>query len=249
MSRVIDNYFKQHTDKTGAWHEQRWGKFTASENYKLREKGHSEVFGSGAMSYIRKKALEMTTNMWEMPSLDEVTPMLHGKVHEYPAFMMYVETTGYDFMTYLGDDKPTFLDYEPLAEECGGSPDAVSITDGFNVDIGAEIKCPKDPMNHFLRLDWKDQWAIKDNYTQCYTQIQNLLMITGAKQWDFISFDGRQKLKSKRIKIIPVYPDKKFQDNLHVRIEMAIKEKYKIISHYYDCEIKNRSEFQRLIAA
>jgi hypothetical protein len=68
-------------------------------------------------------------------------------------------------------------------------------------------------------------------------------MCTGAKQWDFVSFDDRQIVRTKKIKIIEIKPDKNFQNNLEVRLRQAIKEKYRIISEHYGIEVANRTEF------
>lgn len=221
------------TDPIDLWFIQRWTKFTASENNKLLTGGSKgEMFGSGAMTYIKTKALEMSTVMHERPELEEVKSLLWGKVYEYPAYEWYVNETKNYSMKYLGTETPLFLEYEPLANESGGSPDVINLNNDAKIDAGAEIKCPKVSLYHFDRLIWKDQWDLKENYIQVYSQIQNLLMITGAEFWDFVSFDDRQSLKSKKGKIISVKPDKKFQDNLDIRIRAAIKEKYKIFDRH-----------------
>jgi hypothetical protein len=231
-------------DKIDEWHVKRWAKFTASESYKLfaPSKGNT-MFGDGAITYIEQKALEMTTRMQERPELDEAKSILHGRAHEYPAFVEYVRHTGRHDLTYLGDDNPMFYPYRPLAEESGGTPDCVNITSEGLIDFGAEIKCPKNSINHFRRLKWNNQYDVKDNYILCYTQCQFLMMCTGATQWDFVSYDDRQIVRSKKIKIIPIYPDKNFQNTLEVRIRQAIKEKYRIISEHYGIEVANRTEF------
>lgn len=231
-------------DKIDEWHIRRWSRYTASENYKLLVPGAgSAMFSAGAWTYIEQKALEMTTTMQERPELDEAKSILHGRAHEYPGFVEYVQRTGNHSMTYLGDDNPMFYPYKPLAEESGGTPDCANITSNGLIDFGAEIKCPKNPINHFRRLKWTDQWAVRDNYIQCYAQCQFLMMCTGAKQWDFVSFDDRQLVRSKKIKIIPIYPEKNFQNNLEVRLRQAIKEKYRLISEHYGIEVANRTEF------
>ena len=214
------------------WFLSRWSKFTASENYKLLVGNSTNMFDRGAMSYIKTKALEMCTQMWERPELEENKNLLHGKMYEYPAYKAYIETTRNFSMRYLGTDTPLFLEDEKLVNESGGSPDVISITESNTIDAIAEIKCPKNPMYHFERLKWKDQWDIKENYIQCYTQMQNLLLISGASIAQFISYDERMTNKSKKIIVIDVYPDKKFQDNLHLRIRMAIKEKYKVFEEH-----------------
>ena len=214
------------------WHLQRWARFTASENYKLLVTSTTSIFSPGGHTYIKEKVLQMTTNIWSRPELDEVEALLHGKVHEYPAYKATVQATGYTNLIYLGEDKPLFLEYEPMAKDCGGSPDSISLNSDATVDIVAEFKCPKNPMNHFNRLLWKNQWDVKEKYLQSYTQIQNLLMITNGRLGLFVSYDDRQKRVDKKYKIIDILPDKKFQDNLEIRLRMAIKEKYRIYDEY-----------------
>jgi hypothetical protein len=213
------------------WHQQRWSKFTASENYKLLPSGGVNSFSPGGYTYIKQKVLQMTTAIWERPEMEEVQALLHGKMYEYPAYKALVEATGYP-LHYLGEENPLFLEYEPLKGESGGSPDSISLNSDATVDIVAEIKCPKNPMYHFERLKWKDQWDIKENYSQCYCQIQNLMLITNARLGLFVSYDERQIRQDKKAKIIEVLPDKKFQDNLDIRLRMAVKEKYRIFEEY-----------------
>lgn len=230
-------------DKRDDWHRRRWARFSASESYKLLVPGKDQMFGPGAWTYIKQKALEMTTKMVERPELEEAKSILHGRANEYPAYLEYKHQTRNHSITYLGDDNPMFYPYKPLAEEAGGTPDCANITDTGLIDFGVEIKCPKNPMNHFDRLVWRDQWDVKENYILCYTQIQMLMMCTGALEWHFVSYDDRQLVRSKRIKIIEVKPEKKFQDNLEMRIRQAIKEKYRLISKHYEIDVKNRTEF------
>lgn len=232
-------------DKLDQWLLRRWTRFTASEDYKLTIPGKGEMFGVGAWTYIEQKALEMTTTMQERPELEEAKSILHGKAHEYPAYEEYIHRTHNYDIQYLGEDNPLFYPYQPLAEEAGGTPDSACITDAGTISMGAEIKCPKNPMNHFRRLKWKDQYDVRENYILAYTQCQKLMMCTGAAQWDFVSFDDRQIVREKKIKIIPIYPDKKFQDNLDVRLRCAIKEKYRIISENYGLEVFNRVDFMQ----
>ena len=224
--------FDEVTDKVDKWHLKRWGMFTSSENYKLLVGSKiGGAFGDTAMSYIETKAMEMCTVMWEKPKMDEVKAFLHGGMYEYPAFRAYINKTGYE-MTYLGSENPVFIDDESLLGESGGSPDSLSMNDDLKITRLAEIKCPFNPMNHFLRLKWKTQWDIREGSMQAYCQMQHLLKITGAPVCDFISYDERMKDERMKLKIIEVYPDKKFQDNLHFRILKAIEEKYKIINEW-----------------
>ncbi len=227
------------------WIMARLGQFTSSENYKLLgNASDGKTFGAGAMTYIKTKAIEASSHLWERPALEETASLLWGKVYEYPAYEEYIHVTKNYSMTYLGTETPLFLSYEPLAGESGGSPDIVNITSSDTVDHGCELKCSKNPMFHFDRLIWKSMWDIKENYLSCYTQVQHLMMVTGAKTWDFMSFDDRQRIRANKSKIIEVKPDLKFQNNLEMRIRIAIKEKYAVMSKHFNLEIKNRAEMR-----
>jgi hypothetical protein len=228
------------------WHEARWGNFTCSLNDKLVDSnGAKAPFTSGGYSYIKQKAVECCIRMEERPEMEEFKNFLWGKVYELPAFEAYIKATNNKSLTYLGTNTPLYLEYEPLKDDSGGSPDVINITPSYTVDFVAEIKCPKNPAIHFERLNWKSQWDIKDNIRETYTQLQNLMMITGAQEGDFISYDGRMFSKRHQVKIIPVKADKKFQDNLHYKLISAIEHKYKIISQYLEVDVKNKQQLKQ----
>lgn len=214
------------------WHLTRWTKFTSSEKYKLLLRGEKgAIFGVGALTYIKTKALEMATVLQERPEMEEVKSLLWGKVHEYPAYEWYIKETKNYNMKYLGGETPIFITDDLMPKESGGSPDGLLLGED-KVNAGWEVKCPRNSMNHFDRLLWKDQWDLKEGYISCYTQIQDLLRLTGADVWHFMSFDDRQSNQKKKGKIIEVFPDKKFNDNLVLRTRMAVEEKYKIFERH-----------------
>lgn len=232
--------------KVNEWHMKRWARFTASEDYKLLVSGAGNaMFGAGAKTYIEQKALEMTTTMWQRPELEETSSLLHGKSIEYEAHAEYEYQTKNHGLVYFGEDDPIFYPYLPLAEEAGGTPDSAFLENDGTITMGVEFKCPYNPINHFRRLKWKDQWDVRENYILAYTQCQKLMMCTKAPTWDFVSFDGRQVVRSKRMKIITIKKDQNFQNNLDVRLRCAVKEKYRIISENYDIDVANRTDFMQ----
>lgn len=240
------SYF-ENNEKVDEWLMKRRTKFTSSENFKLHGKGTNTLWSAGAMTYIETKVIELTTQVWERLEIDEVESLLHGKVYEYPAYTSYINETKNYSMTYMGTENPIFIPSPTMPEESGGTPDIANIKPDSSIDYLSEIKCPKNPAYHFRRLKWTSQWDIKEQYISCYTQMQHLMMVTGAFGCDFISYDERQLIKSKKIKIIEVKPDQKFMDNLEIRIQLAVKEKYKLLSEHYGTEIKNRTAFLELI--
>lgn len=236
----MSNYFEGGTD-FDKWLVKRRGKFTSSVNYKL-------IGTQGAFdTYVEERTIEMSTAQWERPELEFVDSLLWGKVYEEPACNRYIEETKNHSMTYIGRENPIFYFDKKMPEECGGSPDVANILEDSKIDYLAEIKCPKNPAYHFRRLSWTNQFDIKEKYIQCYTQMQDLMMITGALGCDFVSYDERQLSKAKKIKIIEVKPDQKFMDNLEIKKHTAVREKYKLLSKHMGVEIKNRNEFIQFI--
>jgi YqaJ-like viral recombinase domain len=216
-------------DKVDGWFLQRYSKFTASEIYKLLGKGKDGTgFSAGGMTYIETKAIEEMTVLYEKPELDFVESLMHGKMYEEPAYRAYVKASRNTSMRHFGTDNPVYLPYNDYS---GGSPDGL-MGEGENIMWGLEIKCPKNPANHFKYLKFKDQWCLKESRPEYYAQIQFLLMITEAEGFHFVSYDERFKNPTNKIKIIDVMTDTKFQDNLQLRIASAQKEKIKILEKY-----------------
>jgi hypothetical protein len=232
----MSNYFEGGED-IDIWFKRRRASFTASLNQRLI--GNQSTFDL----YVEEKAIEASTDMWDRPELEFVKSLLWGKVYEEPAAQRYMQETGNLSMTYIGRENPIYYPDKEMPEESGGSPDMANILESGAIDYLCEIKCPVNPANHFKRLIWKDQFDIKESYMQCYTQMQNLIRITGAIGCDFVSYDERQKSKSKKIKIIQVKPDITFLNNFEIKLYKAIKEKYKLLSKHMGTEIKNKNEF------
>lgn len=208
------------------WFSDRWAKFTASEIHKLLSKGRGdEMFGAGAMTYIKKKAIEKETTFWENPKLEHVKSLLWGKRYEEPAFNHYLKMTKNVDMRYMGTETPLFLTYN---DDSGGSPDGL-LGDGEIIHLGLELKCPQDSGVHWDYLGLKDQLDLKQYSIEYYSQVQFLLMITKAELFHWASFDERFKDVKKRMKLIEVKPDKPFQANLDIRIKQATKERNNLI--------------------
>lgn len=216
-------------DPVDAWHLSRYGKITASPVYKIIPTGKDgRGFSVGGWTYIEEKALESMTDLYERPELEFVESLIHGKMHEEESYNEYVTASKNYSMRHFGGENPIFLEYNSYS---GGSPDGL-MGEGTKVHRIWEGKCPKNPKNHYLYCNMKTQFDLKEKRPEYYAQIQFLLMITQAEGADFTSYDNRFKDKSKRLKIIEVLPDQKFQDNLELRIKLAQKEKLRIISEF-----------------
>lgn len=236
--------------KIDEWLQKRRARFTSSENWKLLPNSRQkpdQLWSSTAETYIETKVIELTTKMYQRPEIEEVEALMHGKENEFPSYERYIQETKNHSMTYMGDENPIFIPCSSMPDESGGTPDVANIIEGGKIDYGCELKNPVNPAYHYRRLSWKTQWDIKEGYLSCYCQIQDLIRLTGAYGWDFVSHDSRQLVKSKQIVIIEVKPDRKFIDNLELRINLAVKEKYKRLSRDMEVELKNRQDFINLI--
>lgn len=243
------SYF-ENDSKIEEWLQKRRSRFTASENWKLlrtQKQPHDQLWSAMANTYIETKVIELTTKIYQKPEIEEVEALLHGKENEYPAYERYIKETGNYSMTYMGDENPMFIPCEIMPNESGGTPDVGNITSDGKIDWGCELKNPVNPAFHFRRLTWKTMWDVKEGYPSCYCQIQDLIRLTGASGWDFVSHDVRQFYTSKQIVIIKIEPDRKYIDNLEMRIRLAVNDKYKLLSKHMGTEIKNRDEFINLI--
>jgi hypothetical protein len=244
----MSNYF-DNSEAIDAWLQKRRSRFTSSENYKLLgvPKESKFFWSTAANTYIESKVIELTTKMYERPQIEEVEALRHGKANEFPSYERYIKETKNYSMTYMGDENPMFIPCKKLIDESGGTPDVGNLvqdeTCEVKIDYGCELKNPVNPAYHFRRLAWRSMWDVKEGYPSCYAQIQDLIRLTGAFGWDFVSHDERQLARSKQIVIIEIKPDRKFIDNLELRIELAVKEKYKQLSKHMGAEIKNRTEF------
>lgn len=216
-------------DKKDLWFISRHAMWTASENYKLLSTGAGgKGWGPLAITYIRKKARELMTDLYEQPKLEFVESLLHGNAYEAPAFYHYVEKTGNKIMEYHGSENPIYLPYNKVS---GGSPDGVARSEGKIFWI-LELKCPANPDIHMNNLDLKDQWDLKAKRIHDYTQCQMLLMTTGANGCHWMSFDDRYKNPKLKGKIIEILPEDNFMANLDIRIKLAEKERKRIIEQY-----------------
>lgn len=248
----MSSYFED-SAAIDAWLLKRRTKFTSSENYKLlpnSKQAKDVLWSATALTYIETKVIELTTKVYSRPEMEEVEALRHGKANEFPSYERYIQETKNYSMTYLGDENPMFLPCQKMIDESGGTPDVANIltdTEIAKIDYGCELKNPVNPAYHYRRLTWKTQWDVKEGYLSAYTQIQDLIRITGASGWDFVSHDDRQLSKAKQIVIIEVKPDHNFINNLELRIELAVKEKYKQLSKHMGVELKNKTDFLNFI--
>jgi hypothetical protein len=158
------------------WFVERAGRATASEFKTVQTGGRSKDEPSETrLKYAVKLAMERITG--KVAESGEYPATEHGKATEPHAQMAYEARTGniVDIVSFI--KHPTLM--------AGASPDGLIGDDG-----GLEIKCPANPLVHWLTI-------MRGMPKEHIAQVQGGMWITGRKWWDFVSYrpDAPEGLK------------------------------------------------------
>lgn len=224
-----------HPQGSQEWFEERLGKFTSSEVFKLMKGGRRNLteaelalrvkgdtrktedllFGDGAMTYIYEKLNEILTGQVENNARGDAIDW--GLAHEPDAVEFY------NRIKKVRIEDVGFVKYNDFF---GGSPDGIvtpyadnsenHVTEGI-----IEIKCPYKGANHMKLFNIDSQDKFKQEYEQYYAQMQGNILATNAQWCDFISYDPRPKIEFFQIKILRIYRDEPFVKDLAYRIDQA----------------------------
>lgn len=208
-------------DQYNDWMTDRLGKFTASEIWKLTEKGRGgEYFGKGAKTYIRQKAAEILTMEQVNGGRANSNAMEWGNAHEFEAFERFLKETGLKDAEHYGGANPKFFDYTALS---GGSPD------GKGETYVLEIKCPYNAgehLEHLMLSCWED---LRSYYPEAYWQLTFNMICTNTNIGFFISYDPRFADDELQIKILQFRLVESDRDYLIERLTEAEKQLTEII--------------------
>jgi hypothetical protein len=220
-------------DQAQVWRELKWGKFSASEEWKLTFGGKADkltglkpLFGDGAETYIKKVARQAFT-MYN----DEDQPMTYamklGVAKEPISFAELIRQLGVNNLTYYGGNNPRF---DLFTNDSGTSPDAVAWADEAvgKAMYGAELKNPSGDVHMHYLLNIKDNATLKEHSIEYFTQVQKAMLTYGCDMWMWCSHNEFFPPKHKLL-IVEIKADKNFQNELEARIDAATKEKYKFI--------------------
>lgn len=225
-----NNYFDQ-----SGWLMERLGRYTASEIHKLFVSGKKkdELFGQGAITYIRTKAAEILTQ--EVKDDQDFKQAEWGKNHEAEAWMRFEKETGLSG-EYYGAANPKFF---PVGDFLGYSPDWLS------EKYVADIKCPYNSSEHLKNLMLQSSADLEKERWEYYCQLQFSILHSGSKCAYFVSYDPRFVYDWMQIKILKIYPDQAWIDEYNKRIEPAIEELKSMVKQFtspviceYDKEAK-----------
>ena len=214
------------------WNEDRVGKFTASEMWKLfvEPRSKSEKWSQTAKTYIFSKAVEEFTGFRENISSKAIE---HGLLNEKDGFDLF------KYMTNL-DWKFTGKEFFKINDYCGASPDAVYY-DNFDIISVADIKCPQ-PVTFFeRRTAWIDGEEINREY---FYQLQTQMLATGAESSFLVYYLAKEFVNTysgdvefafdlpveKRMFFMELKSDKDVHNKILEKVELANEYKKEILS-------------------
>lgn len=190
-NKYVQEVLQQVHQNTIAWDKFRLGKFTGSGISSLmtspRSKSAKESgqFSQTALKYIYEKLMEEVTgqvcyestgkaidwgNEWEEVALLEVAKVLNSPSEK----------------TQI---KPPF---KPFNDYSGVSADALMYDSRIDSSVGVELKCPFNPVNHYLHSQVKCGDDLKEINADYYWQIQMSMLCHNLPIWVFASFEPRQ---------------------------------------------------------
>lgn len=197
---------------------ERFGKFTASEIWKLLVGGRakSDIFGETAKTYIKEKAVEILTQRRKESFGSRATDW--GNEWEYKAIQEY-NRSNFVEVEYFGSNNPKFFPCPEFEQYAGGSPDFLERS---IKKIVGEVKCPYDSVNHLDNLLLLSQSEFKALHKEYYSQIQFNIHCTGSDYAHFVSYDWRFQKEEDQLFILQIEKDQEHIDLILDRLSIAI---------------------------
>lgn len=158
------------------WRKMKLGVISASKAKELMMKSSSKT----RETYLATLVSQVATGFMEEIS---ARPLEWGHLHEDSA------RAAYEFSKNVKVKEVPFI-YGDSNLRYGISPDGlVMADDGDTIVMGAEIKCPWNPVN-FIKFCCNHDIK-KEHELQC----QFSMFVTGSQQWDYVNYDPRMSGK------------------------------------------------------
>lgn len=222
------------------WHEQRLGKFTASEIDRLLadltgpEKKAGEILPKGARTFCYEVATEILTGepFKDTTKFAEIRAIEWGKINEPIAMEKYIELVhkgNKEGIEYFGGENYKFFEYGDWA---GYSPDFI------HPEIYGEIKCP-DTHTHLKNLrTLRSNEDLKREHGKYYYQMQFGMMGHKLDRGHFISFDPRP-FKANLL-VLEIKKDEEAWELIDSRITLAIQYTKELVEEINELSKQNQ---------
>ena len=194
------------------WKVGRYGKFTPSELHRLMAEPRlkTEVLSQGAITYIKEKVTEtLIDDFTDEPQFSNAATAW-GNSYEDEAINTFSDLFDTEII------KPGLINHNDYF--CG-TPDGIAKNNSF----GIEVKCPYNSAIHLdnLLMDVEDFKKARKDY---YYQIQGYSILTGIKDWYFVSYDPRQK---ESLKVMYLKIEKNEADVLLIQKKLKLANYFK----------------------
>lgn len=235
MNEILADLENHSPQGSALWDRIRLGKFTASGIWQLMSDARSKSdresgrFSQTGEKYIVEKVVESISGMSNDESFGRAID--HGNEFEETALTeLSVQLNSSDqFVTGSFVMKPPFRQFN---DDSGGSADALIKykVDSEIIDVGVEMKCPFNMVNHFWHTQVNDAESLKEINSNYYWQCLMNCLAYRCRRWIFASFDPR--MPNDRLRLHWSFIDPPVDDltELCERIERASKRKHQLIS-------------------
>ncbi len=213
-----------------AWDKVRLGRFTGSQVSSLftnpQSKADKEAgnLSKTALKYIYSKAMEEVTGQ----SSDEASGRAidWGNEWEEHALKKVAEFIG------CPEDKQNLKpSFKLFNDYSGASPDALMFDSRYNLDLGVEVKCPFNSVNHYMHTKVVSADTLKEINEDYYWQVQMNMLTFGKTCWLFCSFDPRQP-DHRMLHVALIHANAEDMEEMCQRMERANEMKKEIVSDW-----------------
>jgi exodeoxyribonuclease (lambda-induced) len=230
MNQYIADAMSNIAQNSIAWDIVRLGKFTGSGISALmtdpRSKADKDngVWSKTAETYIIGKAMEAITQYSASDAFGRAIEW--GNDFEEAAIERV--RLALDCPIEQANVKPSFKLFN---EYTGCSPDALMHHKILGIDVGVEVKCPFNSVNHYLQCKVNDGPSLYEINEDYYWQVQLNMLTFGLVNWIFASYDPRQP-EHRQLHIAMIEFDAERVGELLIRIERAEAMKREIIKQW-----------------
>jgi hypothetical protein len=202
------------------WQEQRLGKITASNIYKIMNSGKGSYFSQIGETYLLSRVAEIMTMEQVDGERINTDSMEWGNSQEPYAIKEFEKRYKDLIVTYYGVVNPKFVEYNDM---CGGSPDAIFTTQTGDGGI-IEIKCPSNSTEHIRhRKKVRCPASLLELSPKYYWQMVANMLFTETRIGYFVSYDPRMVHDKLKLHVVPIEPLEGHIDLLKERIHNACK--------------------------
>lgn len=229
-NKFILDALQHAAQNTIAWDKVRLGRFTGSQISALftdpRTKADKEAgnLSQTALKYVYSKAMEEVTGQTTDEAFGRAIDW--GNEWEEHALLKIADYIGCpEEQRNLKPSFKLFNDYS------GASPDALMFDSRYNIELGVEVKCPFNSVNHYMHTQVTSGETLKEINEDYYWQVQMNMLTFGKTCWLFCSFDPRQP-EHRMLHVALIHAHAEDMEEMCKRMERANEMKRAIVNNW-----------------